>query len=65
MQDNGKIAMTMLVTAYPSNPPGRHTFGLSPELGITTTTNENGQTIIEGSNESLTCLAEIILERCK
>lgn len=62
MQDNGKIAM---ITAYPSNPPGRHILGLSPELGITATENENGQVVIEGSDESLTCLAEIILERCK
>ena len=65
MQDNGKIAMTMLVTAYPSTPPGRHIIGLSPDLGITATENENGQIIIEGSNESLVYLAEIILERCK
>ena len=65
MQDNGKIAMTILVTAYPSAPPGRHVLGLSPELGITTTETENGQTIIEGPNKSLIYLAEIILEKCK
>jgi hypothetical protein len=65
MPDNGKIAMTILVTAYPSNPPGRHILGLGPELGITATENENGQIIIEGTNESLAYLAEIVLERCK
>jgi len=62
MQDNGKIAM---ITAYPSNPPGRHILGLIPELCITGATDENGQVVIEGTNESLAYLAEIILERCK
>jgi hypothetical protein len=53
------------ISVCPSIDHKRSMIGINPELGITTTENENGQTIIEGSNESLTCLAEIILERCK
>lgn len=53
------------ISVCPSIDHKRSMIGINPELGITTTENENCQTIIEGSNESLTCLAEIILERCK
>ena len=53
------------ISVCPSIDHKRSMIGINPELGITTTENENGQVIIEGSNESLTCLAEIILERCK
>ena len=53
------------ISVCPSIDHKRSMIGINPELGITTTENENGQTIIEGSNESLTCLAEIMLEGCK
>jgi hypothetical protein len=53
------------ISVCPSIDHKRSMIGINPELGITTTENESGQIIIEGSNESLTCLAEIILERCK
>jgi hypothetical protein len=53
------------ISVCPSIDHKRSMIGINPVLGITTTENENGQVIIEGSNESLTCLAEIILERCK
>lgn len=65
MSNNGKIAAAVMVTVASSKQPGRHIIGLSPSLGITATANANDQVIIEGSNESLIYLAEIILERCK
>jgi hypothetical protein len=60
MPDNG------MITVYHSIKKGKRSMiGINPELGITTTENENGQIIIEGPNENLLYLAEIITGRCK
>ena len=60
MPDNG------MITVYHSiKKCKRSMIGINPELGITTTENENGQIIIEGPNENLLYLAEIIMGRCK
>jgi hypothetical protein len=60
MPDNG------MITVYHSIKKGKRSMiGINPELGITTTENENGQIIIEGPNENLLYLAEIIMGRCK
>ena len=53
------------ITVCPSIDHKRSMIVINPDLGITTTENENGQIIIEGPNESLIYLAEIILEKCK
>lgn len=53
------------ITVCPSVDHKRSMIGINPDLGITTTENENGQIIIEGPNKSLIYLAEIILEKCK
>lgn len=52
------------ISVCPSIDHKRSMIGINPELGITTTENENGQIIIEGSNENLTCLAAIIIRKC-
>ena len=65
MSNNGKIAAAVMVTVASSKQPGRHIICLSPALGITATANDNGQIIIEGPNENLLYLAEIIMGRCK
>jgi hypothetical protein len=55
-----------MITVYHSIKKGKRSMiGINPELGITTTENENGQIIIEGPNENLLYLAEIIMGRCK
>ena len=60
MPDNG------MITVYHSIKKGKRSMiGINPELGITTTENENGQIIIEGPNENLLYPAEIIMGRCK